>query len=70
MTDRNFFLERFTERALELKEKHQGDHASYLVELAKVMMSTARNDDERRQAESLLEGMKMAQRLLRDARRS
>lgn len=61
MTDRDFFLERLMERALELKAKHQGDHGTYLVELAKVMMQTARNDDERRQAESLLKGMKTAQ---------
>jgi hypothetical protein len=62
MTDRNFYLERLMERALELQAKHQGDHASYLVELADLLIQNARNDSERRTWEQMLQGMKTAQR--------
>jgi hypothetical protein len=62
MTDRNFYLERLYERAMELKAKHQGDNATYLVELAKAMKTMARNDEERRQAEVMLKEMKTAGR--------
>ena len=64
MTDRIFYLERLYERGMELKEKHQGDHATYLVELAKLMMTNARNERERREAEVMLKEMKTARRYL------
>jgi hypothetical protein len=46
------------ERAAELRQKHQGDHAAYLIELVKVMKSIARNDDERREAKRMLKEMR------------
>lgn len=62
MTERNFLLERLMERAFELQAKHRGNHGTYLVELAKVMMQTARNEKERREAEIMLKEMRTAQR--------
>jgi hypothetical protein len=69
MTDRNFHLERLYERAMELKAKHQGDHATYLVELGKLMTTNARNEDERRTWESLLKTSTFFQKLSQDDER-
>jgi hypothetical protein len=69
MTERDFHLERFMERALELKAKHQSDHATYLVELTKVLTQTARNEAERRRWEELMKVNKFFQRLSQDDER-
>src|SRR5262245_8350873 len=55
MAERNFFLERLMERALELQAKHQGNPETYHVELSKLMMQNARNENERKEWEELLE---------------
>jgi hypothetical protein len=54
MTERDFISKRIVQRADELRRQHQGDHATYLVELGKVLLSTARNERERRDAEAML----------------
>jgi len=69
ITDRNFHFERLYERAMELKAKHRGDHATYLVELGKLMMTNARNEDERRTWESLLKTSTFFQSLSQDDER-
>jgi hypothetical protein len=66
---RNFFLERIFERAMELKAKHAGDHATYMVELSKLLMTNARNEDERRTWESMLKTTQFFQRMDQDDER-
>ena len=53
MTDRDFYLERLMERALELRQRCT-DEETYKVELAKLFISNARNEQERKQWEQLL----------------
>jgi hypothetical protein len=52
-----------TERIRELRQRHYQDDATFFVELSNIMLSVARNDDERRQAEQLLKDMKAFRRL-------
>ena len=66
MTERNFLLERLMERALELQAKHQGNPETYHVELSKLMMQNARNENERREWEELLKTNKLFQRMSQD----
>jgi hypothetical protein len=63
MTTRDFHLERLMERVRELQVKHQGDHGTYMVELAKLLITNARNEKERKDWEVMLKEMKTAQRL-------
>jgi len=69
MAERNFFLERLMERALELQAKHQGNPETYHVELSKLMMQNARNENERKEWEELLKVNKFFQRTSQDDER-
>jgi hypothetical protein len=60
---RDFTRERVMQRADELRQRHQGDHATYLVELSKVLLSTASNERERKEAEVMLKEAKTFRRL-------
>jgi len=60
---RDFYFERLMERALELKAKHQGDHGTYLIELNKLLIQTARNEKERKDWEVRLKETQTLQRL-------
>jgi len=62
MNDRSFYVERLTQRLRELRQLHQDD-ATFFVEASKALLSVARNDRERRDAEELLKLMKTARRL-------
>jgi hypothetical protein len=62
MTERSFFHERVVERARELRQKYP-DPATYYVELSKLLLSLARDDREREEAEIMLKDMKSFKRL-------
>jgi hypothetical protein len=66
MTDRNFYLERIMERALELQAKHQGDLETYRVELSKLLIANARDEKERKEWEQMLKIGKLFQRMSQD----
>jgi hypothetical protein len=59
---RDIHLERLTERLRELRELHP-DNATFYVEAAKVLLSSARNSRERREAEIILKDMRTAKRV-------
>jgi hypothetical protein len=65
MIERNFYTERFVERALELRRRCP-DEATYQVELAKLLVGHARNDRERREWELMLKTTKLFQSLDQD----
>jgi hypothetical protein len=60
---RTFLAERMVQRALELKAKHRGDRGTYMVELAKLFMASARDEKERREAQTMLKEMKAFKRI-------
>jgi thermostable 8-oxoguanine DNA glycosylase len=62
MNDRNFYLERLTERLRELRQRYTDDRAAFYVEASKALLSVARNERERKDAEALLETMKTCRR--------
>jgi hypothetical protein len=68
MSERNFRLERLLERAQELR-RQCADQETYRVELAKLLTTTARNDDERRTWEEILKTNKLFQRWSQDDER-
>jgi hypothetical protein len=68
MTDRDFYLERLMERAQELRRQCT-DEETYRVELAKLFITNARNEQERKQWESLLATNKFFQRIGQDDER-
>jgi hypothetical protein len=60
---RNFLTERLIERARELRERYRGDYATYMVELAKLFMANARDEKERKEAQTMLKSMKTFKRI-------
>ena len=60
MDERNFRTERLLERAEELRRQYP-DQETYRVELAKVLIATARDEKERRTWEAMLKTMKLFQ---------
>jgi Large polyvalent protein associated domain 29 len=67
--DRNFFAERIVQRALELQAKHQGDPHTYQVELVKLLVSNARNENERKEWVDMLKTHKKLQHLSQNMER-
>ena len=68
MIDRNFFVERLTERIRELRRRCT-DQETFLVELGQLLLSVERDEDERRVLESLLNTSKFFYRLSQDDER-
>jgi len=68
MTDRDFYLERLMERAQELSRRC-ADEETYRVELAKLFITNARNENERREWEELLKTGKFFQGMRQDDER-
>jgi hypothetical protein len=67
--ERRFFAERLIERALELQAKYPGDLETYQVELAKLFMANARDENERKEWEDMLKTHKKLQRLSQNQER-
>jgi len=68
MTDRDFYLERLIERAQELRRRC-ADEENYRVELAKLFITNARNEQEREQWEQMLGTAKLFQAMSQDDER-
>jgi hypothetical protein len=67
-TERNFLLERLLERIQELRRQCT-DQETYHVELAKLLITSARNEAEHKTWEKMLETSKLFQRLSQDDER-
>lgn len=61
MTTRDFNKERLKERVSELRERHE-DEADFKIEVAKLLVTVAKDESERRDAQALLKLMKGAKR--------
>jgi len=59
----DFNTRRLTQRVQELKRKYANDKATYFAELSKVLIATARNDDDRKMWEAMLKQTKQFRRL-------
>ena len=58
MTERNFYGERIAAQIAELRRRHTGDDATFMIELAKFWVTNARNKTEASEAREMLAAVK------------